>query len=328
MKYWLQEYHIDGFRFDQANGFTQTNSNANASLWGAYDASRVQLWTTYNTFMQSLTTTTNPYYVILELFADPTEIKAMAQQGMMSWNNQSSAGEQAAMGWQSSPSWDFSSLTPAGFGIGGAYPNGIISYFESHDEERLQYKNANWGNSNGTYNVQNLATGLSRDGMMAAFLFSVPGPKMLWQFGERGYDLSKNSYTTSLYPGMGGTSYGGLAPMPANWNYMTDPNRVALYNVYAKMIHYKINNPVFTTTNYTSNFSGAVKWIQLSGSDGTDVVVVGNCDVIPQTATINFPATGTWYDNLSGESINVSATAQDITLQPGEYHVYSNVGLN
>jgi len=323
MKYWLQEYHIDGFRFDQAQGYTQTNSITNPNLWSAYDASRIALWTKYNDTIQSLTTSNNPYYVILENFAESAEIKAMAQQGMICWNNESSAGEQAAMGWSTNPSWDLSPLTPAGFGIGSEYPNGIISYFESHDEERLQYKNEQWGNAYNGYNVQNLTTGLSRDGMMAAFLFSVPGPKMLWQFGERGYDLSKNSDNL----GMGKTSYGSLAPMPANWNYMTDANRVALYKVYAQMIHYKINNPVFTTANYTYSLSNAVKWIQLLGSDGTDVVVVGNCDVAPQTATINFPAVGTWYDNLLGTTMDMNATSQSITLQPGEYHVYSNVAL-
>lgn len=322
MKYWLQEYHIDGFRFDQAQGYTQTPlTNA---TWANYDQPRVTLWTTYNNFIQSLTTSNNPYYVILEDFAAPAEIQAMAAQGMMCWNNESGAGEQAAMGWATDPSWDLSPLTSAGFGVGSGFPNGLVSYFESHDEERLQYKNEQWGNAGGSYSVQNLATGLCRDAMMAAFLFSVPGPKMLWQFGERGYDLSKG--TTNL--GMGNTPYGSLSPMPANWNDMQqNADRAALYSVYAKMIHYKINNSVFATANYSYSLGGAVKWIQLLGNDGTDVMVVGNCDVTPQTATVNFPAAGTWYDNLLGGSVDISAASQSITLQPGEYHVYSNAAL-
>ena len=93
------------------------------------------------------------------------------------------------------------------------------------------------------------------------------------------------------------------------------------------MIRYKINNPVFNTTTYTYNLSGSYKFIQLLGTDGTDVEVVGNFDVIPSAVTINFPTTGTWYDNLTGNSINVTNKAYQTTLAPGEYHVYSNTLL-
>jgi hypothetical protein len=108
---------------------------------------------------------------------------------------------------------------------------------------------------------------------------------------------------------------------------MSDPNRYHLYQVYSKMIRYKINNPVFTTGSYTYNLGGAYKFIQLLGNDGTLLQVVGNFDVVSQPVIINFPATGTWYDNLNGTSINVANTAYPVTLAPGEYHVYSNRSL-
>jgi hypothetical protein len=57
------------------------------------------------------------------------------------------------------------------------------------------------------------------------------------------------------------------------------------------------------------------------------VEVVGNFDVMPQGASINFPATGTWYDNITGTSINVTSLPYTVTLMPGEYHVYSNTAL-
>jgi hypothetical protein len=89
----------------------------------------------------------------------------------------------------------------------------------------------------------------------------------------------------------------------------------------------KINNPVFTTSNFTYNTAGAYKFIQLIGSDGTDVEIVGNFGVSPAPVTINFPAMGTWTDNLDGSSVNVTNTAYQTTLAPGEYHVYSNSPL-
>ena len=73
--------------------------------------------------------------------------------------------------------------------------------------------------------------------------------------------------------------------------------------------------------------SGAVKSIQLNGSDGTKVEVVGNFDVVTQQATIAFPGTGTYYDNISGNTVTTSSLPATIMLAPGEYHVYSNTAL-
>ncbi|HEY6081896.1 MAG TPA: alpha-amylase family glycosyl hydrolase, partial [Chitinophagaceae bacterium] len=308
MKYWMQEYHIDGFRFDQAKGFTQTQS-ASEDAWAQYDGSRVAIWQNYNSYMKSLDPT---FYVILEYFAVNQEEAVLANQGMMIWTNLSSAGEQAAMGYPTGPDWNLSGLFYDQYGFTAPYA--LVAYFESHDEERLQFKNEAYGNGSGSYNIKDIPTGLKRDELDAAFMFSSPGPKMLWQFGERGYDISINRN-------------GRLGDKDPHWEYMSDTNRLHLYNLYAKMIKMKVNNPVFTTTNFVYSLTGAVKTIQLKGADGTDVEVVGNFDVTNQTGSINFPVAGAWYDNITGASINVAASPYNMRLLPGEYHVYSNTPL-
>ncbi|MBS1532400.1 MAG: alpha-amylase [Bacteroidetes bacterium] len=310
MKYWMQEYHIDGYRFDEAKGYTQTNSGGDYNVWANYDASRVALWEKYNTYMKSIDPS---FYVILEMFSVNDEEAVYAKQGMMCWANLSTNGEQATMSYNDSGgSWDLSGLFYDSWGFSTS--TGNVCYFESHDQERLQFKNEQYGNSSGAYTIKDLATGLKRDEMAAAFMFSSPGPKMLWQFGERGYDISIDDAGTG----------GRLGDKPPHWEYMQDPNRHHLYQVYSDMIRYKINNAVFNTTNYTYNLGGAYKFIQLLGTDGTNVEIVGNFNVTPMNVTITFPATGTWYDNLNGTSINVTNTSYSTTLQPGEYHVYSN----
>jgi 1,4-alpha-glucan branching enzyme len=50
--------------------------------------------------------------------------------------------------------------------------------------------------------------------------------------------------------------------------------------------------------------------------------------VIAEPAVLSFPSTGTWYDNITGTSINIATLPYNVTLQPGEYHVYSNTPLN
>jgi len=93
------------------------------------------------------------------------------------------------------------------------------------------------------------------------------------------------------------------------------------------MINMKIKNAVFATTNFTYSLAGYVKTIQLL-DPSANVEVVGNFDVLPQTAVVTFPSAGTWYDNLSGTSITITNAANTMTLAPGEYHVYSSAVLN
>jgi hypothetical protein len=255
------------------------------------------------------------FYVILEDFASNQEENVLANEGMMTWGNMSKNGEQALMSYNDAGgSWDLTGLFYNVYGF--ANPYALVSYFESHDEERLQYKNGMYGNISGSYSIKDLATGLKRDEMGAAFMFSSPGPKMLWQFGERGYDINNDDAS----PG------GRLGEKPPHWEYMAVPERAHLYKVYSQMIKWKLKNAVFTSTDFKNDLGGTVKSIQLNGADNR-VEVVGNFGVTTQTANIDFAATGTWIDNFTGTSINVTSLPFSMTLAPGEYHVYSTKAL-
>lgn len=310
LKWWMTEYHMDGFRFDLAKGFTQTKTGTDVNAWGNYDASRVAIWKEYNSYIKSIDPN---FYVILENFASSKEEEELTSLGMMTWGNMSFNGEQATMGYNDSGgSWDLSGLFYNNRSLSNPYA--LVAYFESHDEERLQFKNAAYGNSNGNYSIKNLATGLKRNELGAVFMLAVPGPKMIWQFGERGYDVSINDAGTG----------GRLGNKPPRWEYMLDINRLALYNLYSKMIKLKINNPVFTTTSFTYNLANAFKSILLDGKEGTYLQVLGNFGVETNTSVVAFPTTGIWTDQLDNSNINVNELNYSITLAPGEYHVYSN----
>jgi len=66
-KYWLQEFHIDGYRWDLSKGFTQVNNPTNVGAWGNYDASRIKIWKAIYDTMQA---TSAGSYCMLEHFAD------------------------------------------------------------------------------------------------------------------------------------------------------------------------------------------------------------------------------------------------------------------
>lgn len=308
VKYWMQQYRIDGFRFDLSKGFTQNYSTTDGGF-AAYDASRIAIWKDYNNYIKSIDP--NNFYVILEHFADASEEKVLADEGMMLWNNLNYNMNEATMGWIGNSDFSWAFYSKHGF----AKSENLMNYAESHDEERLNFKNITYGNVSGSYAIKgDLTTSLKREEMAAAFLFAVPGPKMIWQFGELGYEYSIDFN-------------GRLGEKPVKWDYYTEPRRKALYDVYAKLIRLKKNNSIFASTNFSYGLTGGIKYIKLSGG-GNTVVVVGNFDVTNQTANIDFGTAGTWIDALSGTNINLVSTTFGTTLAPGEYHIYSKQALN
>lgn len=96
LKYWIDEFKIDGFRFDLSKGFTQKNSGSNVDLWGQYDASRINILKNYADWIWSID---NKAYVILEHFAANQEEKELADYGMMLWGNANYVFNQATMGY-------------------------------------------------------------------------------------------------------------------------------------------------------------------------------------------------------------------------------------
>ncbi|SMC68033.1 alpha-amylase family glycosyl hydrolase [Pedobacter nyackensis] len=307
MKFWMQEYKIDGFRFDLSKGFTQKGSSDDASF-SAYDASRVAIWKDYNNYIKSIDA--NNFYLILEHFADAAEEKVLADEGMMLWNGLNVNMNEATMGWSANSDFSWAFFTRHGF----TRSENLINFIESHDEERTMYKNLNYGNATGSYSVKDLAVALKREEMAAAFLFAVPGPKMIWQFEELGYDVSIN------YNGRTGNK-------PIHWEYFQQTERKALYDAYAKFINMKKKNSIFNATDAIYNLTAGIKYIKLTEGTNT-VVVIGNFDVSSKDTNVDFGASGIWYDASTGSQMTLNSTMYTKTLAAGEYHIYSRMPLN
>ena len=177
------------------------------------------------------------------------------------------------------------------------------------------------GAVNGDYNIKSLPTTLNRAKLTAAFLLTVPGPKMLWQFGELGYDVSINACPN-------GTISDGCRTdlKPVRPEYARDAERLKLYKVYSELIKLKTTVPAFTTTDFTTDFGGVVKRLTLRSASGT-VYLIGNFDVRPQTVLAGFPGAGKYYHFFSGQPLTLTDPNQPITLEPGAFHLYSTQKL-
>ena len=318
MEYWLEEYKVDGFRFDLSKGFTQRNNPNDVAAWGAYDQSRINIWLDYFNHIKSI----NPAaYVILEHFAENSEEVVLANTGMMIWGNHNNEYNEATMGYASNLSGVLSSSRGFNF-------NHLMSYMESHDEQWLMFKNRSFGNSSGDYNVRNLGTALDRMELAGVFFFPLPGPRMIWQFDELGYGYGDNG-EQCLKPSNDDDgdcpsfAPGRTANKPIRWDYNEDPDRKDLYNVWSQLIKLRNSSEAFTRPDGTFYaLSGMIKYFRHTHPE-SDVVAIGNFSMVSTTETVDFTRDGTWFDFFNNSEIEVTGAQAQINLEPGAYRLFT-----
>lgn len=299
LRYWIEEYKIDGYRLDLTKGFTQKSSSESTA--SRYDQTRIDYLTEY---YEAAKAVKPDVMFILEHFCDYDEELVLANRGMYLWRNVNNSFSQAAMGYASSS--DFGGLTTS--------PRRWVGYSESHDEERNFYKAKAFG-------VGNVKTDsvyrISRVPLNIAFTVLVPGPKMLWQFQELGFDYSIDA--------LGGRT----SNKPSAWGWLELPHRKAAMEASSKLISLRKMFPAaFTNGTFQFNYS-ASDWesgrrIVLSHND-LSLMVLGNFKA-DQTAVAfpNFPKGGLWHNVLTGEQKYIGYVNEPITLEPGQVLVFAD----
>jgi glycosidase len=289
-EFWIKEYKIDGYRFDLAKGFTQ-RVTADDSQFRLYDQGRIDTWKNYYDKIRSYD---KDAYVILELFSEDREEQTLTDYGMMVWANQNGDARNAVKGSNS----DFSrfSYKPRGFKTPAA-----VGYMESHDEERIVFDAAK--------SISSLSVILERSKAAAATFLTIPGPKMIWQFGELGYDVSIDQN-------------GRTGKKPIRWEYFQDADRLKLYKVYAELIKLKTSQEIFRTTDFQTDLGGIVKKMVLKNSTN-QLISVANFALTERSISDIFPSAGKWYDYFTNEELIVTDLAKTYALQAGEFHIYT-----
>ena len=284
LKFLLDEYKIDGFRFDLTKGSTQTASTeATASN---YDAARIAILKDYHSAVKAAK---SDALVIFEHFCEKKEEQELAAEGIYLWRNMNNAYCQSAMGWKENSGFD---------GLYESTPS-WVGFMESHDEERMGYKQTQWGN--GVLQTD-LPTRIRQLAANAAFFFTVPGPKMIWQFGELGYDFSINSNET----GTAVSEEYRTSRKPIRWDYYENATRKELFEIYSQLIDLRNEKPSLFEGNATLTWrAGASDWDQgrslyLSGITGEAIAVVGNFSNADTDVTFPGP-TGEWRNYFTGK---------------------------
>lgn len=330
VKHWIDEFKIDGFRWDLTKGFTQNCSPNDEGCTNSYQADRVAVLKTYADYSWSI----DPeHYVIFEHLGGSNEEAEWADyrydegKGIMLWGKMTDPYNQLTMGYNSS-----NDIRGMGHESRGFEGKRLVGYAESHDEERLMYKNVEFGNSSGGYDVTNLNTALSRMSALGAVTLTIPGPKMIWHFGELGME---NSIFTCADGSFGGDACKlDTKPQP-QWanNWADDPLRNQIYQDWARLNKLKIEEAVFEGDySITSNSLTPKIYIwddNLPSSELKNIVILANFDLSTQNVVPNFPNTGNWYDLMdeTGNSfISVTNTNAAIAIPAGEFRIFGNKG--
>lgn len=304
LKFLLEEYNIDGFRFDLTKGFTQRSCTESTA--SNYDATRIQILKEYYDTVSD----TNPDAVmILEHFCCDEEEKELAEYGMQLWRNANDAYCQSGMGWQENS--DFSSLYT---GTNGMVFGGYVGYMESHDEERTAYKALAYGNGNLKTDLNSRMMSMATN---TAFFLTVPGPKMIWQFGEMGYDVSIEEN-------------GRTGRKPLHWEYQNDTARQYLTEVYKKFIDLRTAVPQLFDEKSTFSWEVTVShWegcrnLCMESVDGKKLFIVGNFTTEEQESSVTVPTGWNKYYNVMEKKESSFKSGDKVTLAPHSFIAISN----
>ena len=287
LEYWMEEYNVDGFRFDLTKGFVQNPSNYDA---GGYSAQRIGILKHY---AETIRAVDEDAYIIFEHFCDQSEETELYNSvGALCWNNNQRNGyKQSVLGYTGSSFADFK--------------KGRINNIETHDEERIAYDAIKYAQS--WAKPWNVLT--KRLQAVYAFHFLTPYPKMMWQFGELGYDVSIEEN-------------GRTGRKPVRWNYYEDADRKALYDAMSKVISWRTDHKEY----YGQAEVAVHTWSVADGNMGGKtlvmdrVIVVANFTNSQTTTTVSVPSAGQWTNLITGATVELDSS-HTFTLAGSDYIV-------
>jgi len=298
LKFWMEEYKVDGYRLDLSHGLCGKNYNAVANLKDYYSKAVQPLGG----------------YMMLEHWGTNmgSDRPNLVNAGMMCWENTSSAFFQTGMGWLKD-----------GDDLSNANKDNYVSYPENHDEERTMAAAKMWGNGD----LQTSETSrAARVPLNLGFQCMLNGPQLFYHFTEQGFEIAKFQNAAGRYGKNDGgdCAYGKstcdgsnykMLPKEAykmTWTSDTAIHMQAMREV-SKIIRLRTRylSDVFAGNPTSATLTSGQKLRKITW--GTDVTVAGNFSAT-DNQTYYPPSGSTWYDYLAGGV----AAQSSYTLKPGE----------
>ncbi|HEY0606966.1 MAG TPA: alpha-amylase family glycosyl hydrolase [Herpetosiphonaceae bacterium] len=268
--YWINEYHIDGFRYDYTRGIGYNMQDGVSYL--AFSARQAM---------------PNLYLIAEESPEKPEIVRDNNLNG--AWHVRFNYIAKALLreGQYLDWDWDNADQWPALWDAkqqGYSDPSQMVNYFESHDESRAIFEVL-------TVEGQTEEAARYKSALGATLLMTVPGVPMLLHGQEWGENTEKTS-----------------SHNPLHWELLDTDGGLGLKTLYQAVIGTRRDHPALRGPNIAIDHCSAEhktlvfhRW-----NDEGDVVVVGlNFCPADQQIEVEFPGSGRWRDVLSGQEFDI-----------------------
>ncbi|MBI5216398.1 MAG: T9SS type A sorting domain-containing protein [Ignavibacteriae bacterium] len=304
-KMWIDEYHIDGFRYDYTQGIGWSRFDTTKGILGWAN----KIAREYN----------NSIYQIAEhLPESPALIYYSGLNGGWHDSFRDEVFKHVVPNQQPSLSTvenlilglgAYSSNDTPGSPTSYADRTGPVNATSNHDEQSLFYEMVH-------YQHVDTATALQRDKLYATFMFTSLGIPMLWEGIEfsapRGWDGNKLDYR------------------PVEWNVYRTARGKSHFQFYKTLIMQRKYNPALYQGSLVKQYKYDSKKVLVWGFNDADtgaaIEIIANLSNLPQTVT-NVPwlRTGTWYNVFDQSSFySDSLTIESVTIPSYSVLIYTN----
>ncbi len=305
VRFWLAEYHIDGFRFDWTGGVDYDSNHPMQPGFNPYNGLSAICWAAREANPDCILLA--EHWVLNGTHPQKTGAKLVAETEMDAcWNGDfhHTLDEVLNQRWE----WEKKNIRHAVGGfrdLGYVRADQVINYTASHDEVRTEHEIK-------YYTSGNMArpAGMSLDqlalakGMLGlATLFTAPGVPMLWAGQEFGEDTPRT-----------------IDFLPLTWSKLHQKDHFQHQQLTRRLIRLRRDHPALRSDwieFYDDDFA-TTKLVRFKRWDGAgDAVVVAlNFGQASVETGLGFPWNGYWREMMTDRVYQIESNWQDFRLEP------------
>jgi 1,4-alpha-glucan branching enzyme len=291
-KFWMQEYHVDGFRFDYTRGYDQSSETGNLNLLNR---------------MATVAHLNNPKaYLIAEHLPQDPKVATSTQMDAEwhdTFHDQMKANLREGQ-FEGSTYADLANTARAiDFALDGfTAPFQVVNYLESHDEQRVIYEVQ-------TNHAIGYDLALQKSKLGACVLFTAAGNPMMYMGEEFGMDTPKTLDWNKL-----------------KWQSLSEPKTKELYHFYRRLMRFRKNHPALRkgTIRILKKFVSQKTIVYERQLGDQKIVVAANFSRSPQTLNIPLDGQTKWYEFVTDTSCGVTDTLKNFVLTGSAARIFTN----
>jgi 1,4-alpha-glucan branching enzyme len=303
VRFWLQEYHVDGFRFDWAAGVDYDSRDPMQPGFNPYHGLSAIAWAARQAKPDCLLLA--EYWPLEGTHPDKTAAKLVNETPINGcWNGHFHHTLDYVLNqrWQWEKQDIFNAL--AGFRSDGfVSADQLVNYTCSHDEVRPEHeiKFYSWGYMERPSGLDVQASALAKAALGLITLFSVPGTPMIYAGQEYGEDGART-----------------IDFQPLHWGKLMQKAHIRHKQLVMRLIQARHQYPALRSDNlefYVNDFpSEQLVRFKRWATENDFVNVALNFGIHERTVSLDFPQDGAWRDVVSAQLYQVTNGQLTITL--------------